>query len=158
MATIGDKLVRAMRDLHRGWMDVTPKNVVINKSQHFALRGIKVFTDEHPGTKGATVKDLAKNSSRSPASISQKISALEEHGLVFRTPDEKDKRIVYFHLTEDGEKVHDDIHSQMTGFIDKIIEKLGEEEIIETTARIEKLVKCIQETNAEMMEGIDETD
>ncbi|MBQ2911115.1 MAG: MarR family transcriptional regulator, partial [Clostridia bacterium] len=116
------------------------------------------FTDEHPGTKGATVKDLAKNSSRSPASISQKISALEEHGLVYRTPDENDKRVVYFHLTEDGEKVHDDIHSQMTGFIDKIIEKLGEDEIIETTARIEKLVKCIQETNAEMMEGIDETD
>ena len=65
MSTISDRLLKAMRDLHRSWMEVTPKNAGINKSQYFTLRGIKVFMDEHPGSKGATVKDLAKNSSRS---------------------------------------------------------------------------------------------
>ena len=156
MSTISDRLLKAMRDLHRSWMEVTPKNAGINKSQYFTLRGIKVFMDEHPGSKGATVKDLAKNSSRSPASISQKISALEQLGLVYRTPDEKDKRIVYFHVTAEGEKMHDDIHRQMGGFINNVVDKLGEDEIIETTERIERLLGCIRETNAETMEGHDE--
>ena len=157
MAALSDRLVRAMRDLHRNWMDVTPK-ADINKSQHLALRAIKVFEMENPDSKGATVKDLAKRGGRSPASISQKIAALEELGLVYRTPDEHDKRVVYFHLTEEGEKVHDDIHSQMSGFINRVVEKIGEAEVIETAERIEKLLTCIKETNLEMMEGTDETD
>ncbi|MBR5266101.1 MAG: MarR family transcriptional regulator [Clostridia bacterium] len=157
MATLSDRLVRAMRDLHRNWMDVTPK-ADINKSQHLTLRAIKVFEMENPDSKGATVKDLAKRGGRSPASISQKIAALEELGLVYRTPDEHDKRVVYFHLTEEGEKVHDDIHRQMSGFINRVVEKMGETEVIETAERIEKLLNCIKETNMEMMEGTDETD
>ncbi len=155
LTMLSDRLVKAMRDLHRNWMDVTPK-ADINKSQHLTLRGIKVFEIENPGSKGATVKDLAKKSSRSPASISQKISALEELGLVYRTPDEHDKRVVYFHLTDEGEKVHDDIHRQMSGFMNRVVEKLGEEEVLQTAERIEKLLACIKETNIEMMEGADE--
>lgn len=158
MSTTGDKLVGAMRDLHRSWMDVTPMNVTLNKSQYFTLRGIKMYTDEHPGSKGATVKDLAKNSSRSPASISQKISTLEQQGLVYRMSDEKDKRIVYFHITEEGEKVHDDIHGQMSDFINTVVEKLGEEEVIRTIESIQKLYGCIRESNAKRVEGADESD
>lgn len=158
MSMTGDKLVRAMRDLHRSWMDVTPMNVPLNKSQYFTLRGIKMYTDENPGSKGATVKDLAKQSSRSPASISQKISALEQLGLVYRMPDDKDKRIVYFHITEEGAKVHDDIHGQMSDFINTVVEKLGEEEVIHTIESIERLYGCIRESNTNRMEGVDEAD
>lgn len=151
-----NRLVIAMRDLHRSWMEISPK-AEINKSQFFTLKSIKNFPKEHPDAIGATVKDLASKSFRSSASISQKISFLEGQGLVSRRHDSSDKRIVYFNLTEKGEQVYDSIEENMQIFMDRVIEKLGEDDVDEITEKIEKLQKCIKDTMAEITEVNDET-
>lgn len=138
-----------MGQLHRTWMGITPKSE-INKSQFFTLMAIKTFKERNPGTAGATVKDLAIQSGRSPAGISQKISMLEELGYIEREPDKNDKRVVYFNVTPLGVKVHLEIHSQLMDVLDTMIEKMGTDAAVETTSRIQELCRVIKETQEEM--------
>ena len=142
------ELLSSMRDLHRTWMDLAPKNI-INKSCFFALKKIVKFKEDNPDKIGATVKDLAKQSERTPASISQRVTALEDMGLVERISDKNDRRVVYFVVTGRGLEIYEKITREFENFVDTLIERLGEEEIKKTTEHIKNLCRTVKDIKNE---------
>lgn len=142
------ELLSSMRDLHRTWVDLAPENA-INKSCFFALKKIVEFKEDNPDKIGATVKDLAKQSERTPASISQRVTALENMGLVERISDKNDRRVVYFVVTGRGLEIYEKITREFENFVDTLIERLGEEEIKKTTEHIKNLCRTVKDIKNE---------
>ena len=142
------ELLSSMRDLHSTCMYLAPKNI-INKSCFFALKKIVEFKEDNPDKIGATVKDLAKQSERTPASISQRVTALEDMGLVERISDKNDRRVVYFVVTGRGLEIYEKITREFENFVDTLIERLGEEEIKKTTEHIKNLCRTVKDIKNE---------
>ena len=107
------------------------------------------FKEDNPDKIGATVKDLAKQSERTPASISQRVTALEDMGLVERISDKNDRRVVYFVVTGRGLEIYEKITREFENFVDTLIERLGEEEIKKTTEHIKNLCRTVKDIKNE---------
>ncbi len=69
---------------------------------------------------GITQKELSSKNFVKPATITGMLNKLEAHHLVYRVPDETDKRIMRVYLTPEGRKFAE--HSEF--FIEKMIDQL----------------------------------
>lgn len=91
-------------------------------------------------TLAPTIGDIAKSISNSQNTVSEKITRLENKGLVTRVKDSKDRRISRVILTEEGRKLIDEISSQATSkFLFDSISCLEEETIDKLLFGLEKL-------------------
>ena len=76
--------------------------------------------------KTPTVGELAKSFSSTQNTMSERISRLEERGLVVRTRDAGDRRISHVHMTREGDELVASIGSEMDkSFVSNSLGKVG---------------------------------
>ena len=105
-AELGDLLMRVARTQRRRWRDVlAPWDL----SPHQA-RALKVVCERD----GVRLSDLAETLRIAPRSATEVADALQERGLVERTPDPGDRRAVILRATDEGRRIRDQIDAART--------------------------------------------
>jgi DNA-binding MarR family transcriptional regulator len=100
-ADLGDLLMRAARTLRRRWRDVlAPWD--LSPHQARAL-GVVARRD------GVRLTDLAEALHIAPRSATEVADGLQERGLVERTPDPGDRRVVILRPTDEGRRIRAEI-------------------------------------------------
>jgi DNA-binding MarR family transcriptional regulator len=91
-------LVKQLELAVRAEMDVRARAYGLTTLQYTAL----TVLERHPGMSGA---ELSRRSFVSPQSGSEMVAHLERKGLIERTPDARNRRILRITLTRDGAKL-----------------------------------------------------
>ena len=116
-----------------GLKDISVKEIhIIEAAAH--LEPIKANTMTH----------IADRINISVGALTTAVNAVVRKGYLFRGSDEKDRRIVYLHLTDAGKaalKIHDEFHNNM---VDSIINILDEQSLDTTTKSLELLTNFFE--------------
>ncbi|WP_449619920.1 MarR family winged helix-turn-helix transcriptional regulator [Robertmurraya sp. Marseille-Q9965] len=110
----------------------------ITQDQHFILRYIY-----RVGT--CTSTELAEEFEVKKSAITAIINRLWEKGFIKRTRDEKDRRVVYLTLTEQGEDFFQKIEEKINCLVEKFISKFEPSEMEQFIRTYEKLNQMLIE-------------
>jgi DNA-binding MarR family transcriptional regulator len=92
--------------------------------------------------KGPTVGEIAKNINNSQNTMSEKITRLENRGLVKRIKDSEDRRISRIVLTEEGRNLIDSIDKEANSkFLFNSISKMEDKDINNLLSCLENLIE-----------------
>ena len=102
---------------------------------------------------GISQQELARKLLVGRSNMSMLLPQLEKRGLIVRTPDERDRRILRLYLTEEGKAITRDALVLQTALIDEVMAGQSEEECNHVAASMEKIVANLledsrQETDA----------
>ncbi|WP_202709609.1 MarR family winged helix-turn-helix transcriptional regulator [Sporosalibacterium faouarense] len=98
-----------------------------------------------------TIGDIAKRSNRAQNTISERVTRLEERGLLRRIKDENDRRISRVAMTEEGVKLLDSINYQASKkFIFKALSKIEHEITDGLLNGLEQLVDKLQDKKGDI--------
>lgn len=78
---------------------------------------------------GITQKELAEKNCVTPASVTGMLGKLEANHLIYRLPDEADKRILRVYLTPEGREFTEHAESFMQDMIEQIFHDFTDEEL-----------------------------
>jgi DNA-binding MarR family transcriptional regulator len=98
------------------------------------------------------ISDLKKYLSLSKGAISQSLSSLEKKGYINRKENENNRRSIIVTLTDNGRKIMKDHYSQFTDKIEKIVERLGEDNVKQLIKIVNKMTEISNEINQESEE------
>ncbi len=90
------------------------------------------------------VSDLSTHHHISRPAISQMLGSLEKKGFISRRTDDKDRRIVWVDLTEQGKQAFERANKAVFAYIRKIISLLGEEDTKMLTHLLSRLYEIIK--------------
>ncbi|BDZ30195.1 MarR family winged helix-turn-helix transcriptional regulator [Lactiplantibacillus brownii] len=90
-------------------------------------------------TDAVTLNDIAVQRQVTRSAISRQIKALLAQHYVFQVPDPQDRRRLYLHLTEAGQRVEVVVNSAITDHFDKWVDRLGESQINEALKMMETI-------------------
>ncbi|KOF58017.1 MULTISPECIES: MarR family winged helix-turn-helix transcriptional regulator [Clostridium] len=107
----------------------------------------KGFKDEKNGIK---VSQLSKKLKVAAPTVTQQINSLENCGLVKRTMDLKDRRVVRIQITEKGDRLIEKAQKGFHNFVYGLVDYLGEDESNEF---INLLTKLFDYMNKKTFEG-----
>lgn len=147
-AIISENLLRGFVQLRRlrsveSTFTLNPNNLKLElkNSELLLLLELKEVELEHP--EGITVTELSKSLQVKPPSITPIITSLEEKGMLDRTMDTKDRRIVRVRLKEQGRLYIRESKTRMVAQIQGLVEYLGEEKSITLTELINESFQYI---------------
>lgn len=109
--------------------------------QHFTLRYIKK-------RQRCTSTELAEVFVVNKSAVTAIITRLFDKGLIQRTRDEDDRRVVYLTLTDAGEALFNQCEQRVHNLVEGIMSKFNDEEIrsfINTYEKLEKLLHDLKE-------------
>lgn len=89
------------------------------------------------------MSELSKQSACVNSNITSIIGRMEERGLVKRTQDKKDRRVVRVELTNDGKELYNQTILPHKEFLAKVLECYTEEELTQLNNLLEKVHGCI---------------
>ena len=98
--------------------------------------------------KSLRLSELSQEEGINPTMLSRIVAKLEASGLVVRTPDAEDARIMHVAVTEAGEALRDTIRSERTDALHYALRHLSNEErraLAEATPVLEKIVVTLRE-------------
>lgn len=93
----------------------------------------------------ATPGAVADRMQISPSQLSQLLRSLDEHGFVARKRSTDDSRKVVLRLTDEGQKVFDQVEKAFSVQTDEIVEFLGKEESARFASTLRRLVEYMDE-------------
>jgi DNA-binding MarR family transcriptional regulator len=98
--------------------------------------------------KSLRLSELSQEEGLNPTMLSRIVAKLEASGLVVRTPDAEDARIMHVAVTKAGEALRDTIRSERTDALHYALRHLSNEErraLAEATPVLEKIVVTLRE-------------
>lgn len=95
----------------------------------------------HPNGEPVNIKDIQKRMIHKMANTSRLIKSLEDKALIFRTPSEKDKRVVNVALSEKGKIVLEQLEDLTHRYHLDQFSNLTKEEVIELNFLLDKIRK-----------------
>lgn len=98
--------------------------------------------------KSLRLSELSQEEGINPTMLSRIVAKLEASGLVTRTPDKEDARIMHVTVTPTGETLRDTIRSERTDALHFALRHLTKEErhaLAEATPVLEKIVATLRE-------------
>lgn len=120
----------------------------ISMGEYTLLKTIKDKGDNEKGFR-ITSSRLSNNLEASRPSTSRMLNLVEEKGLIKRTSDKEDRRIVYIELTESGIDLLNEESKKFKELIKKINEKMGKEDMEKFVYTAKKLCNILMETMEE---------
>ncbi|AFM00023.1 transcriptional regulator [Desulfitobacterium dehalogenans ATCC 51507] len=99
----------------------------------------------HSGKGGITISTLSEHFEISKPAVSQMINALEDKNYVERITTKSDRRMVYVRLTELGEEALAEAFHEMQGKLEIYLEKMGEQDMENLIALLDKLHRIMKE-------------
>lgn len=115
------RLFQEMDRLRTAW-DRMPHQLPLRRGE-ISLLGTLVHLEEKGGP--ITISGLAAYTGRSMAGVSQRVTALEEQGLVRRVPVKDDRRVVAVQITPEGRKTAQDSMDGLLAFVEGALEHMG---------------------------------
>ncbi|WP_099352607.1 MarR family winged helix-turn-helix transcriptional regulator [Fredinandcohnia onubensis] len=109
----------------------------LTNEQHYTLRYINKVGS-------CTSTELAEVFEVKKSAITAIINRLFEKGLIDRTRDENDRRLVYLTLSDRGEKLFLKTEERVNNLVESIIGEFSEEEIVQFLKTYEKLNGILQ--------------
>ncbi|GGF92673.1 MarR family winged helix-turn-helix transcriptional regulator [Paenibacillus abyssi] len=97
----------------------------------------------------ATSSELADIFCVGKSSITAIITRLSDKELIRRVPDEKDRRVTYLMLTEEGKRLSDTMEEKMQELLAKYIRHFSEQEGLAFIETYEKLARVLMEPGEE---------
>ncbi|QHQ61614.1 MarR family transcriptional regulator [Anaerocolumna sedimenticola] len=99
---------------------------------------------------GASQKELAEQLDIRPSSMTEMLTKMERTGLILRSQDEKDRRIMRIYLTDKGKTTADSISGITADFLNSIFNTLSENEKEQLSDMIQKLSAYMENTNGKI--------
>lgn len=121
-----NELVKAIRRMRRVKVSVLNEQVIY--SEYIALSHIKRYLEEHPGTPGIYVSELAERMEIATSAVSRMLNSIERKGFITRTVNAKDRRNTYVCLTPAGSKILADSTREMGVLWKRLIKRMGDED------------------------------
>ena len=97
---------------------------------------------------GVIQRDLAEEMDVRPSSMTEMLTKMEQLGLILRTQDEKDQRVMHIFLTEQGKAAAAESKSWNERLTDTLFEGLTEEELGQMLCLTEKLCVHLEELDS----------
>lgn len=110
----------------------------LTNDQHYTLRYIN-----KAGT--CTSSELAEVFDVKKSAITAIITRLWEKGLILRTRDENDRRLVHLSLTEEGDELFRKTEERIQALVGSFIEKFDQDEIVQFLKTYDKLNEILTE-------------
>ncbi|MEH7120767.1 MarR family transcriptional regulator [Neobacillus vireti] len=117
----------------------------LTNDQHYILRYISQ-------TKECTSSELADAFEVNKSAITAIITRMTDRGLIERTRDQSDRRVVYLTLTEEGHTLYQSCQEKIEQLVQSIITKFEEKEIKNFIETYEKLALILENKKEEMEE------
>jgi DNA-binding MarR family transcriptional regulator len=133
-----DRMIKIAMDIHKKLIAVILKDIEppLSKSHVYLLANIR-----HRGE--CTVTDIANHLEITLSAVTSLVDKLCKAELVARLRSEEDRRVVYLKLTEEGEKVLENIEMNKNRLFEKIFSNIDTEEINNFFGTIEKITQNI---------------
>lgn len=104
--------------------------------KHRAIPFLRLISEND----GMTNAEISEKLDIKPSSVSNKVSSLEEDGLIKRVQSDDDKRVATVHLTEKGEQTLKDYAEGRNQISEEVFGELSESEQKELISIFEKLL------------------
>ena len=117
----------------------------LTNDQHYILRYISQ-------TKSCTSSELAEEFDVKKSAITAIINRMWEKGLIQRTRDEKDRRVVYLTLTDKGNQLYANCEERIIKLVESFIKKFDPIEIKQFIETYEKLNQILIESKEHKVE------
>lgn len=95
------------------------------------LAALRIISGSLAAGEPMTVSEISEMIGVTKSAVSQVISSLEEKGYTYKIKSEEDKRRMYLALTDDGERIMEDINRVYKKRLNYIRKNFGEEEFDE---------------------------
>lgn len=118
------EFMRIMQLIHKSNANLKAQTG-IPQSEFMVLQRIACGQKEN--SEGITISELSNMVQISKPAVSQVVNALEEKNLVERITTKKDRRVVFVVLTKEGENTISEIHKLMSGKLNSVLERMGEQ-------------------------------
>jgi len=123
----------------------TIENDELTCDQHYMLRYIN-------NKSSCTSTELAEAFEVKKSAITAIINRLYDKGLIVRTRDDNDRRVVYLTLTDQGKGLFDETEDKVHKLVESFIERFDEQEIKQFIETYEKLNQVLIEAKDNMEE------
>ena len=114
----------------------------LTNDQHYILRYIHQ-------AKECTSSELADAFEVNKSAITAIINRMADRGLIQRTRDENDRRVVYLTLTDEGNALYQDCQEKVRLLVESIITQFDETEIVNFMNTYEKLASILSNKKKE---------
>ena len=114
----------------------------LTNDQHYILRYIHQANE-------CTSSGLADAFEVNKSAITAIINRMADRGLIQRTRDENDRRVVYLTLTEEGNALYQDCQEKVRLLVESIITQFDETEIVNFMNTYEKLASLLSNKKKE---------
>ncbi|WP_370224845.1 MarR family winged helix-turn-helix transcriptional regulator [Cytobacillus sp.] len=114
----------------------------LTNDQHFTLRYINQVGS-------CTSSELAEVFDVKKSAITAMITRMWEKGLIQRTRDENDRRVVYLTLTEKGNELYIKAEEKIHNLVESLINRFDQAEIQQFIETFEKLDKVLSQSNSQ---------
>lgn len=94
----------------------------------------------------STSSELAENFCVGKSSITAIVTRLAAKGLIRRIPDDKDRRVVYLTVTEEGERLSKQIKLETERLLSQHLQHFSQEEAIVFIETLEKLARVVKQS------------
>lgn len=91
--------------------------------------------------------DLARATRNDPGATARQVAALEADGLVVRQRSDQDGRVNLVQATAQGRQMAQRVADAQTRHLDLALRDLADDELADTAARLERLVRCLLTTD-----------
>lgn len=92
-----------------------------------------------------TATDLIARTHLLKSQMNKVLTALETKGFITRERAQTDRRMVYIHLTPEGETAYCQEHARIDAFLEKVIQRIGEDKALSISAELNQITGVLDE-------------
>lgn len=130
--------------IHRKYHELAQRYGLSLEQYHLLIELDELMLELNDEVKAPTVGEIAKNINNSQNTVSERITRLENKGLVQRIKDSNDKRISRVILTEEGRRLINSIDKQASSkFLFNSISNMEDCDINDFLKCLERLIKLM---------------
>lgn len=89
--------------------------------------------------KADTAIDFVKETGASKSLLTRSVDSLVEHGYIIKESDQEDRRFIHLKLTDKGEEIAMILRTLRSDFINKLTDKISQEEFLAFQETLEKM-------------------
>lgn len=119
----------------------------LNMTELILMKGIVGNTVDSENNVG--LSDIREYLSISKAAVSQMLGSLEKKGFINRDIDRNNRRNLIVTLTPEGHRILECQYSQFNNKIEKIIDRLGEDDVNQMITIVNHMIEITNEINNE---------
>lgn len=132
---------------------------IMPKAEFYILASLdeSCMHSQQMGKGGITVSNLARKMDSNLSTVSKLLRVVEDKGYVARFPDDIDRRVVYYGLTEKGQKEIAEAKRLVLKKIQSMLDLLGEHDTVEAIRIFSRLLALVSEAISSNQENKQES-